>query len=67
MAGIPLFLFLLTAREVRPSTEALRAVRSSTPRCGHSRRRAAFLRVNYKAGTVFVVKTGASAVVLDRR
>ena len=67
MAGIPLFLFLLTARGVRPSAEALPAVRSSTPRCRHSGRHSAFVCFNYKTDNVFVVKTGTSAIVLDRR
>lgn len=67
MAGIPLLLFLLTAREVRLSAEAFRAVRSSNPRGDHSGRRSALVCANYKTGAVFVVKTGASAVVLDRR
>jgi hypothetical protein len=67
MAGTPLILFPLTAREGRLSTEECPAARSSTPRCGHSGRRGAFVRPNYKTGAFFVVKTGASAVVLERR
>ena len=66
MAGLPLFLFLLTAREVGLSAEDFHAVRSSAPCCGHSGRRYAFVCANYKIGAAFVVKTGACAVVLDR-
>ena len=67
MAGLPLFLFLLTAREVGLSAEDLHAVRSTAPCCGHFDRRCAFVCTNHKIGAAFVVKTGASAVVLDRR
>jgi hypothetical protein len=36
-------------------------------RCGHSARRCAFVCANYITGALSVAKTGASAVVLDRR
>ena len=67
MAGIPLFLLLLTAREGRLSAEDCRAVRPSALRCGHSGRRCAFVRADDETGALLSVKTGAPAVVLDRR
>jgi hypothetical protein len=68
MAGIPLFLLLLTAREVQLSTES--PILCHAPRllrCRHFVRCCAFVCANYKTGGVFVVKTGAYAVVLDWR
>jgi hypothetical protein len=67
MAGTPPFRFLLTAREVGLSTEDFQAVRSLERCCGHSGRRCAFVCADDKTGAVSNVKTGAPAVVLDRR
>lgn len=67
MADIPLFPFLLTAREDRLSAEvsaliAFRNLAAVIP-AGAS----ALVRANVQTGAVFVVKTGGSAVILDRR
>jgi hypothetical protein len=67
MAGVPLLLFPLTAREGSLSTDPLVSLAPRLRRCGHSARRCAFVCANNKTGARFVVTTGAFAVVLDRR
>jgi hypothetical protein len=67
MSGLPLFLLLLTAPEDQVSTDSPASSLIRLPRRGHSARHYAVVCANYKTGAVFVVTTGASAVVLDRR
>jgi len=61
------FFLQLTAQEGRLSTDPVAAAAPRLPRRGHSARRCAFVYANYKTGAFSVVKTGASAVVLDWR